>query len=191
MVKVENITKKFENKKIITNFSHTFSNSKVTVLTGKSGVGKTTLLRIIAGLEEPDSGTVTVEGKISMAFQDSRLLPWLNVIENVMLSGCSEERRQALLKELGLSGEEKSTISSISGGMAQRVAIARTLGNDPDVLLLDEIFNGLDAVTAKHSADCILRNIKKSCTVILITHYEKMGLYMGNEFLNREELNKN
>jgi NitT/TauT family transport system ATP-binding protein len=125
---------------------------------GPSGSGKSTLLRILAGLLQPTGGTFafsTGQPRIGMVFQNANLMPWRTAIENVILplelQGISEDeacgRAQDLINLVGLQGFELAWPRDLSGGMAQRVAIARALVHDPDMLLLDEPFGSLDALT--------------------------------------------
>jgi sulfonate transport system ATP-binding protein len=160
---------------------------------GVSGCGKSTLIRIIGGLETASSGTVLVNGqavlkptrKIGFVFQDHRLLPWLTVTENIRLALNKDEKNQkeTVEKYLTLVGLEKFADAypkQLSGGMAQRVAIARSLANRPDILLLDEPFGALDAMT-RISMQLELQKIWKAqkTTMILITHDIDEAVYLG------------
>ena len=149
MLKLNNICKSFGDKIILNDFSYNFKESGIVVVKGPSGCGKTTLLRLIAGLEKKDSGEIIANGVISLLFQEDRLLPWLSAIENitcVMAGKSAKKKKEAkkLLELVGLKGEENERIENLSGGMKRRVAFARALALSPDVLLLDEPFNGLD-----------------------------------------------
>lgn len=153
-ISIKSLYKAFDDKKIFENFSYDFDGFGVVCIKGKSGCGKTTLLRIISGLEKADKGDIIVDGNISFLFQEDRLLPWLNAEENIacVLNGASSDRinkARELLSSVGLKGSERQDISSLSGGMKRRVAFARALALEPDILLLDEAFTGLAG--AKHS----------------------------------------
>ena len=119
-------------------------------LLGRSGSGKTTLLRILAGLDDGAGGDAFVPAARSVVFQDARLLPWLSVLDNVVLGlpgPDARERGRAAVTEVGLAGHEDDWPKTLSGGEAQRAALARALVREPDLLLLDEPFGALDALT--------------------------------------------
>ncbi|TCO59584.1 ABC transporter ATP-binding protein [Actinocrispum wychmicini] len=154
---------------------------------GPSGCGKSTVLRMIAGLETPTSGTVRVEGgppsalieqhRLGVAFQDSALLPWASAWENVALPfrlagrPVPAERVRRLLETVGLTGFDKARPRQLSGGMKQRISIARSMALDPDVLLLDEPFGALDAVTRRR-LNLELGGVwaAQRTTTVLVTH---------------------
>jgi len=161
---------------------------------GASGCGKSTLLRIIGGLETQYEGSVLFEGEPvnepsrerGFIFQDIRLLPWLNVEENIRFSLPPktlhvEKLIQEKLEIVGLKGFEKAYPKQLSGGMAQRVAIARALANNPKVLLLDEPFGALDAITKMKLQEEMLRIWdKEKITIIIVTHDIDEAVYLGN-----------
>jgi sulfonate transport system ATP-binding protein len=162
---------------------------------GGSGCGKSTFLRIVAGLERHDDGTVTVGGapiagpslERGIMFQDSRLLPWLTVEKNVgfalgRLPRAEARRRVAdAIEVVGLAGFEKAYPHQLSGGMAQRAAIARVLVNRPRVLLLDEPFGALDALTKIQMQQELLRIWEADrSTVILVTHDIDEAVFLGD-----------
>ncbi len=157
---------------------------------GPSGCGKSTLLRIIAGLIRPTSGRVRYNGAevrgpmagISFVFQEFGLMPWLTASDNVRLglslTNFSEaeksERTQALLEKMGLTGFEDAYPNMLSGGMKQRVGIARAIASDPNVLLMDEPFSSLDELTAETLRDDVYEMLKNKnisvSSVIMVTH---------------------
>lgn len=171
MIRLEKVSKSFGDKKVLDGFSQVFEEGRRYVVTGPSGVGKTTLLRLICGLIRPDSGSVEVkEGtRVRAVFQEDRLLPWRGALKNVTLEEGDESYARELLSELGLEGEEASLPKSLSGGMSRRVAIARALCARPDVLLLDEPFNGLDPDMKARAAALIFDRMKGK-TVITVAH---------------------
>ncbi len=162
---------------------------------GPSGSGKSTLLRILAGLLEPTRGSFTFAGgrpKIGMVFQESNLMPWRTALENITLplelQGVSPDeahlRAQELIDLVGLQGFESSWPRDLSGGMAQRVAIARALIHDPDILLLDEPFGSLDALTRERMWT-ELSHIwqRRQKTVLMVTHSISESLFLADRVL--------
>lgn len=167
---------------------------------GPSGSGKTTLLRILAGLLRPTSGEVIFEGRplegprpsVGFVFQKANLMPWRSVIENILLplelGGVGREqalsKAQELVDLVGLNGFEEVLPRDLSGGMAQRVAIARALAMDPDMLLLDEPFGSLDALTRERMGDELLRIWSaRRKTVVMVTHSISEALYLADRVL--------
>jgi NitT/TauT family transport system ATP-binding protein len=167
---------------------------------GPSGSGKSTLLRILAGLLAPSQGEVIFNGEklsrprsgVGFVFQKANLMPWRSVVENILLplelAGVPQEqslRRAAELVDLvGLNGFEKTLPRDLSGGMAQRVAIARALVHDPDVLLLDEPFGALDALTRERMGAELLSIWEANHkTVIMVTHSIPEALYLADRVL--------
>jgi len=161
------------------------------VFVGKSGCGKTTLLRLVAGLEEPTEGTVGVrEGgaplRTGIVFQEPRLFPWLTVEENIAFSYRSmgkrptEETLSALIESLGLTAFRRAHPSRISGGMAQRASLGRTLLYDPDIILMDEPFSALDYFTRAALRDDLLHLWQeRRKTVLFVTHDVDEALCLG------------
>ena len=164
-----------------------------TCLLGPSGVGKTTLLRVIAGLEQGETGQIvcsdqhTLTGRIAYMAQRDLLLPWLTLTENAMLgarlrgrSGKEEmERTQALLERVGLGSHVNKRPDSCSGGMRQRAAVVRTLMEDRPVVLMDEPFSALDAITRLELQE-IAADLLTGRTVLLVTHDPLEALRLGH-----------
>jgi sulfonate transport system ATP-binding protein len=166
-------------------------------IVGASGCGKSTLLRIVAGLDRSNGGTVVHDGapvagpslKRGIVFQEPRLFPWLTVAQNIALglenSGLKATARQRLVSEhialVGLAGFEKAYPRQLSGGMAQRVAIARGLVNRPDLLLLDEPFGALDALTRARLQGELQRIwAHEGITMLLVTHDVDEAVFLGD-----------
>ena len=183
-VEIGHLNKYFDELKVLDDVSLSVENGEFVSVIGVSGCGKSTLIRIIGGLEQPTEGPVLVKGspvkkpskKTGFVFQDHRLLPWLTVEQNIKLA-LEPGRKDAdaivekYLKLVGLSEFIHSYPSQLSGGMAQRVAIARALANQPDILLLDEPFGALDAITRSSVQDwylSVMSEIKLS--TLFITH---------------------
>ena len=163
---------------------------------GPSGSGKTTLLRVVAGLLKPTDGQVVFARKqqprIGMVFQQSNLMPWRTVLQNIMLplevNGMGEQlardKARDMIELVGLQGFEGSLPRDISGGMAQRVAIARALIHDPDLLLLDEPFGSLDALTRERMWTELSRIWQaRQKTVIMVTHSINESLFLADRVL--------
>ncbi|MGE2715562.1 ABC transporter ATP-binding protein [Mycolicibacterium litorale] len=163
-------------------------------LVGPSGCGKTTLLNIIAGIEAATSGTVTIGGagqsaKLAYVFQEPRLLPWRSIFDNLMYvqqvrDDAAKQRVHEALKRVGLGHAEKKWPGQLSGGQQQRVGIARALSIEPDVLLMDEPFSHLDAITARglreHLQEIWAQTRK---TVVFVTHDVKEAAELSDRIL--------
>ena len=176
MIKLKNISFSYGKQQILNNFSLTVNNGECVQLYGISGSGKTTVLRIILGLENKIEGNIIVPQKISTVFQEDRLLENKDVLSNVRLVIPKEKYHIAdsLIKELGLWDDRKKRISQLSGGMKRKVAIIRAIVYEGDALILDEPFNGLDGDNKKIIAQVIKREfLDKNKPVLLITHIKE------------------
>jgi sulfonate transport system ATP-binding protein len=175
--------KRFDTGDVLREVRLQLHEGEVVSLVGASGCGKSTLLRLIAGLDRDFEGSVLLDGQpvreptrdIRFVFQEPRLFPWLNVARNIAFdlqgAGADDVRVAALLDEVGLSGLGDRLPKQLSGGQAQRVAIARGLFVQPRVLLLDEPFSAVDAFTRLKLQDLLLRVVQAHrITVLLVTH---------------------
>jgi sulfonate transport system ATP-binding protein len=147
--RVRGISKAYGTQLVLDRFDLDVARGERVAILGASGCGKSTLLRCIAGLERADTGTITTAGDVGLVFQEPRLFPWLDVEKNVAFGARTADERArvpGLLGLVGLAHAAKLLPKALSGGMAQRAALARALVRDPNVLLLDEPFAALDAL---------------------------------------------
>ena len=175
-VGISELTRKFGDRTVLDRISLDIAPGEFVALLGHSGSGKSTLLRAIAGLDHSvrGSGDVRAPERLSMVFQDSRLLPWRRVLPNVILGATGDdivERGTAALAEVGLAGRERAWSNQLSGGEAQRAALARSLVWEPELLLADEPFGALDALT-RTKMHALLRElcVRHRPAVLLVTH---------------------
>ena len=172
MLEAINVSKSFDGKSVISNFSQGFESGVHYCLMGPSGCGNTTLLNLLMGLVKPDSGKVKADGiRFSAVFQEDRLLEQMTAAANVALvSAASRETIDSLLHELGIDDESlPQPVSTYSGGMKRRVALCRALLADFDVLILDEPYKGLDEETRARVMR-IVERYTEGRTVVLVTH---------------------
>lgn len=176
IVRVRNLIRRFTVKGVLNGLDLDIAPGEFIALLGRSGSGKSTLLRAIADLdhEASGSGELYVPEKISVVFQDSRLLPWRRLIDNVILGLRGSDARQRgldALAEVGLAGRENAWPHELSGGEQQRVALARSLVREPELLLADEPFGALDALTRIKMHVLVKRLVSiHNPAVLLVTH---------------------
>jgi NitT/TauT family transport system ATP-binding protein len=197
-VSVRNVSKNYGAVEALKNLSLDFPRGQLTSLLGPSGCGKTTLLKIIAGLLNPSSGDVEVDGKPiagpgrdrAFVFQDFALLPWATVLRNVAfgleLRGVAKSEREAIaekyISDVGLTGFEQSFPHELSGGMRQRVGLARALSVDADVLLMDEPFSAVDEQTRRKFQEDLLSLVaNENKTFIFVTHSIEEAVYVSDQ----------
>ena len=185
MIRIENISKSFDGKVVIHNYSAEIPVGKTTCLMGPSGEGKTTLLRILSGLEKPDSGEIFgLYGKrVSMVFQEDRLCENLLAVTNIHMTAPLTITKQAILEameQIGLTDCSKQCVREFSGGMKRRTALLRALFAKYDILLLDEPFTGLDA-DSKDLVIAYLREHTVGKTVLLVAHDIEDARSLGAE----------
>jgi len=176
VVTVEHLVRGYGPKGVLNGVDLDLRRGEFVALLGPSGCGKSTLLRALAGLDAAVSGSgrIRVPGKVSVVFQDSRLLPWADLVTNVTLGQRSKQARargSEALAEVGLAGRERDWPHQLSGGEQQRVALARSLVRDPELLLADEPFGALDALTRLKMHD-LLRQLHRTHqpATLLVTH---------------------
>lgn len=180
MISLKNISMKYDNLQVLKNFNITFENNKITCLVGPSGVGKTTIVNIVANLIKPIEGQIEgIENSIfSYVFQEPRLLEWYSIYDNIdfVLKDIynSDERKRIISNYLDLVGLEEYKDykpSALSGGMAQRISLARAFAYPSNVLIMDEPFKGLDMKLKQEMISSFQKLWQKSSrTVIFITH---------------------
>ncbi len=192
-VHVENLVRRFAAKTILDDVDLDIGEGEFVALLGKSGSGKSTFLRALAGLDHEVEGTGTLETpeKLSVVFQDARLLPWRTVIQNVTLGlpgNTGQEAGRKALAEVGLEGRESAWPNQLSGGEQQRVALARSLVREPALLLADEPFGALDALTRLKMHD-LLRELcaRHRPAVLLVTHDVDEAISLADRILVLDE----
>jgi NitT/TauT family transport system ATP-binding protein len=201
IVAVKGIAKTYDGDvEALKNVNLTFPRGKLSTLLGPSGCGKTTLLKIIAGLIKPSAGEIWVKGKKvdgpgperAFVFQDFALLPWATVLRNVAfgleLRGVPQRQRfdiaRKYIDEIGLSGFESSYPHQLSGGMRQRVGLARALAVDADIILMDEPFSSVDEQTRRKFQEDLLDLLKvEKKTVIFVTHSIEEAVYVSDQIV--------
>ena len=178
------VCKSYGSKPVFRNFNLTVEPGETVILMGKSGCGKTTLLHLAAGLRKPDAGTITgVPERLSMVFQEDRLCEEFSPIWNIRLvADRPEEEIRPLLRELGLAAEADSPVETLSGGMKRRVAIARAVLYDGELLLLDEAYRGLDGETLRETVACVRRR-SAGKTILCATHDETVAELLGGRIV--------
>lgn len=192
MIKLIDVDKKYvvDDHEVIVfdHFNLDINPSEKTVVIGKSGSGKTTLLRLLAGLEKPDKGRIVmpIDLRIGMVFQEPRLMPWLTTEKNVSLGMDNSNKKDVdyILNLVGLKGFEKAYPSQLSGGMKQRVSLARALIRNSNLILMDEPFGALDNFTRKNMQEELLNILKQTKTgIIFVTHDMNEATTIGDRII--------
>lgn len=207
MLELKNISKKFKDKEILSNFNLKVEENKILAIVGPSGGGKTTLLRMLAGLESIDSGEIILNGEnlplnelekrnlLGFVFQDFQLFPHMTVLENLVISpiqtmGIKKDEAEAkgikLLEQLGLENHCKSYPHSLSGGQKQRVALARAMMIEPKIIGYDEPTSALDPELRLEVEKLILQNKKLGVTQIVVTHDLQFAENIADDILKVE-----
>ncbi|HFI0344716.1 TPA: amino acid ABC transporter ATP-binding protein [Streptococcus suis] len=207
MLELRNLSKRFDNKQIFSNYDLVIPEGKIIAIVGQSGGGKTTLLRMLAGLETIDSGTLIYNGHelpleelgkrhlLGFVFQDFQLFPHLSVLENLVLSPMktqnmsrseAEDKALKLLDTLGLANHATAYPFSLSGGQKQRVALARAMMIDPEIIGYDEPTSALDPELRKEVEKLILENRATGITQIVVTHDMQFAENIADEIIKIE-----
>lgn len=207
MLELKNISKKFKDRQILSDFNLTVEENKILAIVGPSGGGKTTLLRMLAGLEKIDSGEIIYNGEslpidelekrnlLGFVFQDFQLFPHLTVLENLVLSPIktmnmekndAEKKAIELLEKLGLEKQINNYPTSLSGGQKQRVALARAMMINPKIIGYDEPTSALDPELRLEVEKLILKNRELGITQIVVTHDLKFAENIADSILKVE-----
>ncbi|MGY8707459.1 ABC transporter ATP-binding protein [Bradyrhizobium sp. 18BD] len=191
-VRLAGVTRRFGDRIVLDAVSLDLARGEFVALIGRSGSGKSTLLRAIAGLDDDidGEGTISVPDDRSVLFQDSRLLPWKTVLQNVVFgfrTADADKRGRKALADVGLAGREGDWPNALSGGEQQRVALARSLVRSPQLLLADEPFGALDALTRLRMHDLLFQLIRQQRpTVLLVTHDVDEAIKLADRILVME-----
>ena len=197
-IKIDHVSKRFAEQWIIRDLAFEVRPSEIVSLLGPSGCGKSTLLRLLSGLEREHDGGLLIDGNAvvsgkrqsALMFQEPRLMPWLTVRENVLFGvpqskdtskQSANNKAQTLLEQVGLGTSANLLPKQLSGGMAQRAALARSLAAEPGVMLLDEPFSAVDALTRMSLQDLLLGIWQRTqLTMLLVTHDIDEALYLSD-----------
>jgi NitT/TauT family transport system ATP-binding protein len=181
MIRVENLYKNYESKKVMDNFNIDFEKNKVSVLLGPSGCGKSTLFNILSSLDKEYRGKVDIEGKVSYIFQEDRLIPWLTVEENLRLIPSQGKDINDVLERFHVASKSGTLARNLSGGEKQRVSIARAFYHGGETILMDEALRSLDMLLKLKIIEEISDNIsRESKTMVIISHDIQEALLIGD-----------
>lgn len=195
--RLKNVIKNYGKRDIFKNLNLEIRNDEITIILGKSGCGKTTLIRMLSGLDKNIIGEIKfyneenleTRGKCGFVFQESRLLPWFNVEENISIHG-SSKNIERYLDMIGLKEYRNSYPEELSGGMAQRVAIARALSYEPNTLFMDEPFSALDYFTRRQLQNELLKIYEEmEIGIVFVTHNLDEALALAHRIIVIKEGN--
>ncbi len=196
MIEISNLSKHFfigeKRIDVLRELNLSIKKDKITVILGRSGCGKTTLLRLIAGLESVSQGEIKFkeQAKIGFVFQEARLMPFLNVYENIVFvlkkQEIEAEKIDSLISMIGLSDFKFAAVLQLSGGMSSRVSLARVLAYEANLILMDEPFAALDAFT-RASMQAEILKIQAGKTILFVTHNIDEALFLADEIILLEK----
>ena len=197
-IKLVDITKSYtvekETLQVLDQINLNIPSNKITVILGRSGCGKTTLLRLVAGLEGYDSGEIKDVGlkRKAYVFQEDRLMPWLTVRKNITFGikdkKINEEKIDGIIETVGLSQFQSVYPRQLSGGMKQRVSIARAIAYEPDFIMMDEPFSALDYFTREQMQKELMNIHRRSlCSILFVTHSIDEALILGHKIVVLEK----
>jgi sulfonate transport system ATP-binding protein len=186
-VVAEGVVRRFGDRTVLDHLDLVIDDEELVVLLGPSGCGKSTLLRLLAGLDRPDGGRIEVPARRAIVFQGDRLLPWQRVLRNVTLGlrgRDADQRARRALADVHLADRERAWPKELSGGEAQRVALARALVSEPELILLDEPFAALDAITRVRMHD-LIRELRQEhhASMLLVTHDVDEAIALADRIL--------
>lgn len=190
MIKIRDLIKKFNDHYVFNNLNLDIESDKITVILGKSGCGKTTLLRLISNLEKYDSGSINTNNlKFSYVFQEPRLFPWLTVFENIQaITNLPSDEIYRMIRMVDLEKFSNSYPDELSGGMKSRVSLARAFAYKPNFLLMDEPFSNLDDFTRVKMQEELLKLYnKENVGILFVTHNIDEALTIADKIIVLKE----
>lgn len=190
MIEIRDLIKKFNNHYVFNNLNLDIESDKITVILGKSGCGKTTLLRLISNLEKYDSGSINTNNlKFSYVFQEPRLFPWLTVFENIQaITNLPSDEIYRMIRMVDLEKFSNSYPDELSGGMKSRVSLARAFAYKPNFLLMDEPFSSLDDFTRVKMQEELLKLYnKENVGILFVTHNIDEALTIADKIIVLKE----
>ncbi|HEX2654922.1 MAG TPA: ABC transporter ATP-binding protein [Xanthobacteraceae bacterium] len=199
-VVLSGVSKSYKGKPVLGNLNLSIPRNKFTVVIGPSGCGKSTIINLIAGYDKPDAGTIMCDGKQVedakwdrlVVFQETALFPWKTTLENVAFGPTSQgakkdevaTRARAIMEKFGLAGFEDKYPNQLSGGMQRRAELARAIINTPNVMLMDEPFRGLDAMTRELMQEYLLKLFEENhLTTLFVTSDIEEGIYLADTLI--------